>query len=82
MGSVASGPVAPIESSGFSRLSEGCRAVKAAVEVANEHGWPHDWLNSYATVFLPSYGADPEWEVLYANEDITVMWPRPGHYSP
>lgn len=23
-------------------------------------------------MFLPSYGADPEWEVLYANDDITI----------
>ena len=46
--------------------------LRAAVEVANEHGWPQDWLNSNATMFLPAYGADPEWEVLYANEDITV----------
>ncbi|TFC84267.1 hypothetical protein E3T28_14140 [Cryobacterium sinapicolor] len=46
--------------------------LKAAVEVADENGWPQDWLNSKATMFLPSYGADPGWEVLYANEDITV----------
>lgn len=46
--------------------------LKAAVEVANEHGWPHDWLNSNAAMFLPSYGADPGWEVLYADKDITV----------
>ncbi|MDJ0322512.1 DUF6036 family nucleotidyltransferase [Cryobacterium sp. PH31-AA6] len=46
--------------------------LKAAVEVADENGWPQDWLNSNATMFLPSYGADPGWEVLYANEDITV----------
>jgi hypothetical protein len=46
--------------------------LKAAAEVADEHGWPQDWLNSNATMFLPSYGAGPEWEVVYANEDITV----------
>lgn len=52
--------------------------LKAAAEVANENGWPQDWLNSNATMFLPPYGADPGWEVLYANEDITVevAWPR------
>ena len=33
--------------------------LKAAVEVADENGWPQDWLNSNATMFLPSYGADP-----------------------
>ena len=53
--------------------------LKAAVEVANENGWPQDWLNSNATMFLPSYGADPCWEVLYANEDITVEVASPGH---
>ncbi|MGO4105785.1 DUF6036 family nucleotidyltransferase [Leifsonia sp. YAF41] len=46
--------------------------LAAAMEVANENGWPHDWLNSNASIFIPAYGADPEWEVLYASEDITV----------
>ena len=34
--------------------------LAAAMEVANENGWPHDWLNSNATIFIPAYGADPE----------------------
>jgi hypothetical protein len=41
-----------------------------ATEVADENGWPHDWLNSNATQFVPAYGADPGWEVLYSNEGI------------
>jgi len=46
--------------------------LRAAIEVANENGWAHDWLNSNATIFIPSYGADPEWEVLYSSDNITV----------
>lgn len=46
--------------------------LRAAAEVADENGWPHDWLNSNAAMFIPSYGADPEWEILYVNEKITV----------
>ena len=46
--------------------------LQAAVQVADENGWPHDWLNSNATMFIPAYGADPEWEVLYADEHIIV----------
>lgn len=46
--------------------------VAAAVAVADDNGWPHDWLNSNATIFIPAYGADPEWDMLYASEDITV----------
>ena len=46
--------------------------IEAAIEVADANGWPHDWLNSNATMFVPAYGADPEWEVLYANDDIKV----------
>ncbi|MCY7405029.1 MAG: hypothetical protein LH475_10465 [Cryobacterium sp.] len=46
--------------------------LEAAVEVANENGWAHDWLNSKAAGFIPSYGADPEWEVLYSSDNITV----------
>lgn len=46
--------------------------LAAATEVADENGWPRDWLNSKAGIFIPAYGADPQWEVLYASEDITV----------
>jgi len=46
--------------------------IKAAAEVANEQGWPRDWLNSSATIFIPAYGADPDWEVLYSDDDVTV----------
>ena len=46
--------------------------LAAAAEVADENGWPNDWLNSNATRFLPGFGTDPEWEVLFASDDITV----------
>ena len=43
-----------------------------AADVANENGWPQDWLNSNAALFIPAYGADPGWEMLFASDDITV----------
>ncbi|RFA06424.1 hypothetical protein B7R54_18755 [Subtercola boreus] len=46
--------------------------LDAAIDVANENGWPDDWLNSNAALFVPAYGADPGWESLYADENITV----------
>lgn len=46
--------------------------LHAASEVAVENGWPDDWLNSKATIFIPAYGASPEWEVIHADELITV----------
>lgn len=46
--------------------------LRAAAAVADEEGWPHDWLNNNATMFIPFFGVGPEWEVLYADENITV----------
>ncbi|SEN98638.1 DUF6036 family nucleotidyltransferase [Cryobacterium luteum] len=43
-----------------------------ATDVARENQWPSDWLNSAAAQFIPTYGADPEWEVLYSSDGITV----------
>lgn len=46
--------------------------ILAVLEVANENGWTKDWLNSNAVQFIPAYGSDPEWEVLYSKDGITV----------
>lgn len=46
--------------------------LRAATAVADEEGWPHDWLNNNATMFIPFFSVGPEWEVLYADENITV----------
>ncbi|GAB3135856.1 hypothetical protein [Marisediminicola antarctica] len=40
--------------------------------MADENGWPLDWLNTNAGKFIPRYGADPEWETIYSSDDITV----------
>ena len=44
----------------------------AALEVAHEEGWPENWLNSNATMFMPLYSAGLDWEVLYSDANITV----------
>lgn len=46
--------------------------LAAAAEVADENGWPQDWLNSKAGIFVPAYGADPGWERLYSSDEVTV----------
>ncbi|TFD49510.1 hypothetical protein E3T46_13840 [Cryobacterium sp. Hh11] len=46
--------------------------LRAAEHVADENGWPRDWLNSNATMFMPAFGADPAWEVLYSHQGIVV----------
>jgi hypothetical protein len=44
--------------------------MTAAAEVAEENGWPHDWLNSNATQFLPF--ARDEWEPLYDSKTVSI----------
>lgn len=51
--------------------------LRAAVEVANEEGWPDNWLNSNATMFMPLYSAGLDWEVIYTDESITVSVASP-----
>lgn len=46
--------------------------LRAALEVANEEGWPENWLNSKATMFMPLYSAGLDWEVLYSDANINV----------
>ena len=46
--------------------------LAVAAQVAIENGWPADWLNTNASIFIPSYGADPGWETIYSSDGITV----------
>lgn len=51
--------------------------LRAALEVANEQGWPDDWLNSNASMFVPSFSVALEWEVLFEDEYVTVLVASP-----
>lgn len=54
------------------RLQPEAPILAIAVEVAGENNWPSDWLNSNAAHFIPAYGTDPEWEVIYSADGIIV----------
>lgn len=45
----------------------------AAATVADQHGWPHDWLNDDAAQFLPSgFGRHAEWSTLHSDDTVTI----------
>lgn len=48
--------------------------LDVAKDVAAEQGWPDDWVNDKAQIFLPSgMGArGEEWETVYAHGTVTV----------
>ena len=45
-------------------------------EIARERGWPEDWLNSKATMFLPSWGKAVDWIPVYDDGRVSV-WIAP-----
>lgn len=51
--------------------------LRAAVEVANKEGWPENWLNSNATMFMPSFSVGLDWEDLYSDANITISVASP-----
>lgn len=48
-----------------------------AIDVAREVGWPEDWLNSNAAMFIPLYSPAMEWEELFSKDNITVAVAAP-----
>ncbi|MCY1718674.1 nucleotidyl transferase AbiEii/AbiGii toxin family protein [Microbacterium sp. SL62] len=50
-------------------------AVEAvAVQIAEERGWPLDWVNDKAKIFLPDgMGRGAEWVTLYDKDGILVQ---------
>jgi len=48
-------------------------AVQPLIEiVARNHGWPTDWLNTNATMFLPSWGRDVEWVHVFDDDNVSI----------
>lgn len=41
-------------------------------EIGNERGWPTDWLNDKAAMFIPSWGRTVEWEPLFDDATISI----------
>ncbi|HEY1530250.1 MAG TPA: hypothetical protein VGF80_05505 [Galbitalea sp.] len=46
--------------------------VPIAKEIALERGWPADWLNDKATMFIPHLGATVEWESIFEDDVISI----------
>lgn len=40
--------------------------------IAQERGWPENWLNSAAAQFVPRWGRDPEWRPLLSHGGVAV----------
>jgi len=57
------GPITPLED------------VEAiAVQIARERGWPSDWVNDKAKIFLPDgMGRSAEWVTLYDRDGIVIQ---------
>lgn len=50
------------------------RVLAAGREIAEENGWPDDWLNNQAAVFIPEYGPRvTEWETLHDDGDVVIQ---------
>ncbi len=41
-------------------------------EIGRERGWPSDWLNNKAAMFIPSWGREVEWEPLFDDATISI----------
>lgn len=51
--------------------------LRASRIVAEEQGWPDDWLNSKATMFIPSFGVGLTWQTIYEDERVKVSVASP-----
>jgi predicted nucleotidyltransferase len=40
--------------------------------IARDRGWPNDWLNNKAVMFIPSWGQQVEWESVLDDSDISI----------
>ncbi|MGV8912622.1 MAG: hypothetical protein ACOH14_08415 [Rhodoglobus sp.] len=41
-------------------------------EIATTRGWPQDWLNNSAAIFIPSLGHAVRWEPVFEDDYISV----------
>lgn len=46
--------------------------LKVSHQVALEKGWPSDWLNSKATMFMPLFSLGLDWRNIYADGLVTI----------
>jgi hypothetical protein len=41
-------------------------------EIGSEYGWPSDWLNDKAAMFIPRWGRAVEWARLFDDESSSI----------
>lgn len=62
------GPIMPLED-----------VEAVATEIATERGWPLNWINDKAKIFLPDgMGRSPEWVTLYDRDRICLQVASPA----
>lgn len=62
------GPISPLE-----------EVQAAAQQIAGERGWPLDWVNDKAKIFLPDgMGRSAEWVTLYDQDEILIQAASPA----
>lgn len=55
-------------------IGDAVRVLDAGRQVAEENGWPDDWLNNQAAIFIPEYGsAHVAWETLYDDGTVVIQ---------
>jgi hypothetical protein len=40
--------------------------------MATSRGWPADWLNNNAAMFLPSWGLGVDWQTVFDDGDVSI----------
>lgn len=40
--------------------------------MATSRGWPADWLNNNAAMFLPSWGRGVDWQTVFDDGDVSI----------
>lgn len=41
-------------------------------QIAGRRGWPTEWLNNNAVMFLPSWGRGVDWETVFDDGDVSI----------
>ena len=55
-------------------IGDADHVLAAGREVADENGWPDDWLNNQAAIFIPEYGSiRVAWETLYDDGNVVIQ---------
>ena len=41
-------------------------------EIARDRGWPIDWLNNKAVMFIPTWGQQVDWQPVFDDPDVSI----------